>query len=65
MPKKALDAWLAWYARTPDAPCIAICSTAHGDTVCCGRTEDEAQRWPVLRLAESASMRTLIEVRAR
>ena len=50
----ARDAWLAWYATTPDAPCIAICSTAQGDPVCkgCGRTEDEVQHWPVLTPAE-------------
>jgi hypothetical protein len=24
----ARAAWMAWYASTPDAPCIAICSTA-------------------------------------
>ena len=54
MPPKAHDAWLAWYASTPDAPCIAICSTAQGDAVCkgCGRTEDEVQHWPVLSPAE-------------
>ena len=47
---KALDAWLAWYATTPDSPCIAICSTAQGDAVCkgCGRTFDEVQHWPAL-----------------
>lgn len=47
MPAKARDAWLAWYASTPDAPCIAICSTAQGDPVCkgCGRTEHEVQHW--------------------
>ncbi len=50
MPRKARDAWLAWYATTPDAPCIAICSTAQGDAVCkgCGRTEQEVQQWPQL-----------------
>ena len=50
MPKAAHDAWLAWYASTPDAPCIAICSTAQGDAVCkgCGRTEHEVQDWPRL-----------------
>jgi len=50
----ARDAWLAWYAHTPDAPCIAICSTAQGDAVCkgCGRTEDEVQNWPLLTPAE-------------
>ena len=50
MPRAALDAWLAWYASTPDAPCIAICSTAQGDAVCkgCGRSFDEVQHWQVL-----------------
>jgi predicted Fe-S protein YdhL (DUF1289 family) len=48
MPARAAAAWLAWYAATPDAPCIAICSTAQGDPVCkgCGRTEAEVQDWP-------------------
>ena len=48
MPAAARAAWLAWYAQTPDAPCIAICSTAQGDALCkgCGRTEDEVQHWP-------------------
>ena len=47
---QALDAWLAWYATTPDSPCIAICSTAQGDPVCkgCGRSFDEVQQWPGL-----------------
>ena len=47
---KALDAWLAWYATTPDSPCIAICSTAQGDAICkgCGRSFDEVQHWPAL-----------------
>jgi predicted Fe-S protein YdhL (DUF1289 family) len=46
----ALDAWFAWYATTPDSPCIAICSTAQGDAICkgCGRTFDEVQHWPGL-----------------
>ena len=46
----ARAAWLAWYASTPDTPCIAICSTSQGDAVCkgCGRTEDEVQHWPAL-----------------
>jgi predicted Fe-S protein YdhL (DUF1289 family) len=54
MPAAAREAWLAWYASTPDAPCIAICSTAQGDAICkgCGRTEDEVQHWPVLSPAE-------------
>ena len=46
----ALGAWLAWYASTPDSPCIAICSTAQGDAQCkgCGRSFDEVQHWPSL-----------------
>jgi len=54
MPAPAREAWLAWYASTPDAPCIAICSTAQGDAVCkgCGRTEDEVQHWPRMSPAE-------------
>jgi predicted Fe-S protein YdhL (DUF1289 family) len=54
MPKHAHDAWLAWYASTPDAPCIAICSTSQGDAVCkgCGRTEVEVQHWPAMSPAE-------------
>ena len=54
MPPKATAAWLAWYASTPDAPCIAICSTSQGDDVCkgCGRTFDEVQRWPQMTPAE-------------
>ena len=54
MPAGARDAWLAWYASTPDAPCIAICSTSQGDDICkgCGRTFDEVQHWPVMTPAE-------------
>lgn len=50
MPRPAHAAWLDWYATTPDAPCIAICSTSQGDAVCkgCGRTFDEVQRWTEL-----------------
>jgi len=50
MPAGAKTAWLAWYASTPDAPCIAICSTTQGDAVCkgCGRTFDEVQHWTTL-----------------
>ena len=50
MPPKAKAAWLAWYASTPDAPCIAICSTSQGDDVCkgCGRTFDEVQHWTAM-----------------
>ena len=48
MPAQAREAWLAWYATTPDTPCIAICSTSQGDALCkgCGRTFEEVQRWP-------------------
>jgi len=54
MPPAASDAWLAWYATTPDAPCIAICSTSQGDAVCkgCGRTFLEVQRWTEMTPAE-------------
>ena len=47
LPQLARAAWLAWYAQTPDSPCIAICSTAQGDAVCkgCGRSEHEVQQW--------------------
>jgi len=50
MPPSAMGAWLAWYDSTPDAPCIAICSTSQGDDLCkgCGRTFDEVQNWPVM-----------------
>lgn len=53
-PKKAYAAWLQWYENTPDAPCIAICSTSQGDEVCkgCGRSFDEVQHWTTLRPAE-------------
>ena len=54
LPRAAHAAWLAWYAQMPDAPCIAICSTAQGDAVCkgCGRTEHEVQDWPRLSPGE-------------
>lgn len=47
---EAAAALHAWYASTPDSPCIAICSTAQGDAVCkgCGRTFDEVRDWPQL-----------------
>jgi predicted Fe-S protein YdhL (DUF1289 family) len=58
MPAKARDAWLAWYASTPDAPCIAICSTAQGDAVCkgCGRTEGEVQHWPTMSASDKRAV---------
>lgn len=54
MPPEAHAAWLAWYDTTPDAPCIAICSTSQGDELCkgCGRSFDEVQNWPVLTPGE-------------
>jgi predicted Fe-S protein YdhL (DUF1289 family) len=50
LPRAARDAWLAWYASTPDAPCIAICSTSQGDELCkgCGRTFEEVQHWTAM-----------------
>jgi predicted Fe-S protein YdhL (DUF1289 family) len=47
MSAEARAAWLAWYGTTPDAPCIAICSTSQGDAECkgCGRTFHEVQHW--------------------
>ena len=50
LPDAARDAWMAWYASTPDTPCIAICSTSQGDDLCkgCGRTFDEVQHWPAM-----------------
>lgn len=54
MPRAALDAWLAWYATTPDTPCIAICSTSQGDPECkgCGRSFDEVQLWTEMSPAQ-------------
>jgi len=54
LPERARNAWLAWYATTPDAPCIAICSTSQGDDICkgCGRTFDEVQNWTVMTPGE-------------
>ena len=54
MPARAKAAWLDWYATTPDAPCIAICSTSQGDAVCkgCGRTAGEVQHWPAMTPSE-------------
>lgn len=56
MPSAAREAWLTWYRSTPDAPCIAICSTSQGDDICkgCGRTFDEVQHWPGMSPAENA-----------
>ncbi len=58
----AREAWLQWYASTPDTPCIAICSTSQGDDFCkgCGRTFDEVQRWPEMdAVAKRATWRRI------
>ena len=57
MPEAARAAWLIWYASTPDAPCIAICSTSQGDAVCkgCGRSFEEVQHWTQMSPAEKRS----------
>jgi uncharacterized protein len=56
-PPKAYEAWLGWYNTTPDAPCIAICSTSQGDEECkgCGRTFEEVQYWPEMSPGEKRS----------
>ena len=66
MPRAAREAWLAWYAHTPDAPCIAICSTAQGDAVCkgCGRTEHEVQQWPQMSPADKRAVWRRITLQA-
>ena len=58
LPDTARQAWLAWYATTPDAPCIAICSTTQGDAVCkgCGRRFDEVQHWPAMTPAQKRAV---------
>ncbi len=58
MPDEARQAWLAWFATTPDTPCIAICSTSQGDAVCkgCGRSFDEVQHWTAMGPAEKRAV---------
>ena len=58
MPAAARQAWLAWYATTPDAPCIAICSTSQGDSECkgCGRTFREVQDWTAYSPAQKRAV---------
>ncbi|MDH4050672.1 MAG: DUF3717 domain-containing protein [Rubrivivax sp.] len=58
LPADARDAWLAWYATTPDAPCIAICSTSQGDAICkgCGRSFEEVQHWTAMSPAEKRAV---------
>lgn len=47
LPEAARQAWLHWYDTLPDTPCIAICSTSQGDSLCkgCGRSFAEVQQW--------------------
>ena len=58
LPAGARAAWLAWYASTPDSPCIAICSTSQGDAVCkgCGRSFDEVRDWTEYTPAEKRAV---------
>lgn len=58
MPARARQAWLDWYATTPDAPCIAICSTSQGDQECkgCGRTFEEVRHWTAYSPAEKRAV---------
>ena len=67
MPRPAAEAWLAWYASTPDAPCIAICSTSQGDAQCkgCGRSFDEVQDWTAYTPAQKRSVWRRITLEAR
>ena len=53
-PAAALNAWMTWYASTPDTPCIAICSTSQGDDICkgCGRSFEEVQHWTDMRAVD-------------
>jgi predicted Fe-S protein YdhL (DUF1289 family) len=54
LPPVAWRAWMDWYESTPDAPCIAICSTSQGDAMCkgCGRSFEEVQHWPAMSPTE-------------
>jgi predicted Fe-S protein YdhL (DUF1289 family) len=67
MPPGALAAWLAWYASTPDAPCIAICSTSQGDAECkgCGRSFEEVQHWTAYSPTEKRAVWRRITLQAR
>ena len=67
LPDAARDAWLAWYATTPDAPCIAICSTSQGDAECkgCGRSFEEVQHWQAYTPAQKRAVWRRITMEAR
>lgn len=58
LPLAAAEAWQAWYATTPDTPCIAICSTSQGDELCkgCGRTFEEVQLWTEMTPGEKRAV---------
>jgi uncharacterized protein len=66
LPEAAATAWHAWYATTPDTPCIAICSTTQGDDECkgCGRSFDEVQHWPSMTPAAKRQVWRRITERA-
>jgi uncharacterized protein len=67
MPRAAKEAWLQWYAQTPDAPCIAICSTSQGDAECkgCGRSFEEVQHWQAFTPGEKRQVWRRITMQAR
>jgi predicted Fe-S protein YdhL (DUF1289 family) len=67
LPQRAQQAWLAWYASTPDAPCIAICSTSQGDAECkgCGRSFEEVQHWQAFSPAEKRAVWRRITLEAK
>ncbi len=67
MPKAAHEAWLAWYGQTPDAPCIAICSTSQGDAECkgCGRSFEEVRLWQGFSPGEKRQVWRRITMEAR
>ena len=58
LPLAAAEAWQAWYASTPDTPCIAICSTSQGDAPCkgCGRSFEEVQLWTEMSPGEKRAV---------
>jgi len=67
MPPAARQAWLDWYASTPDAPCIAVCSTSQGDAECkgCGRSFEEVRHWQAYSPAQKRAVWRRITMEAR
>jgi uncharacterized protein len=67
LPGVAREAWLEWYASTPDAPCIAICSTSQGDALCkgCGRSFEEVQHWTAMTPGQKRAVWRRITLEAR